>query len=371
MSSSVAQPTPDGARRHEEVMTMADTMLAERIQIDTKKITVEEIPIPEPGPGEVLIKVAYCGICHSDLSLIHGVFPTHLDVVTQGHEVSGTIAALGDGVTGWAVGDRVIPSSGKPCGVCRKCRMGDPSNCLNLQLMAFEYDGGWAQYVKVPAGGMTRVPDGVDMKQAALLADAVSTPFGAVVRSGQVHPGNAVGVWGLGGVGTHVVMLSKLAGAVPIIAIDIDDGALERAQSVGADYAFRSDDPQLVEKVHEATGGRMIDVAFDAVGLTSTTRQAVETLDNNGKVVVVGMSAQDIVAGNSTEFALKRKHIIGHLGYKAQDISMLAEMLKYKRLDLSRSVSGVIPLRDIEKGIAQMEDRDGHVIRILVDPWME
>jgi D-arabinose 1-dehydrogenase-like Zn-dependent alcohol dehydrogenase len=348
---------------------MSDTMLAERFYGDTKKITLEEIPIPEPGPGQVLIKVAYCGICHSDLSLISGAFPPQLPVVTQGHEASGTIVKLGAGVTGWEEGDRVIPSAGRPCMKCRRCRRGDFTNCLNLQLMAFAYDGAWAQYTVANAAGLTRVPDEVDMKEAAILADAVSTPFGAVVRTGKVHPGNAVAVWGLGGVGTHIVQLARLAGAVPIIALDVNDFTLERALRHGADFAFRSDDPDLFDKLAKATGGRMIDVAFDAVGISATLRQAVASLDNYGKVVVVGMSAQDMNLGNFTEFNLKSKQVLGHIGYKSQDIAMLAEMLKYKRLDLSESVSDVISLKDITKGIERLEKHEGNPIRILVDPW--
>lgn len=257
-------------------------MLAERFHADGRRVEVEEVPIPEPGPGQVRIKVAYCGICHSDLSLIHGAFPHELPVVTQGHEAAGTIDALGPGVTGWAVGDRVIPSAGRPCLKCRRCQRGDFTACLNLRLMAFAYDGGWAQYTVAYAMGMTRVPDEVDLKQAAILADAVSTPFGAVVRTGKVHPGNAVGVWGLGGVGTHIIQLSKLAGAVPIIGVDLNEECLERAERLGADHVFRADDPNLLDSIASATGGRMIDVAFDAVGIHSTLKQAVASLDNYG-----------------------------------------------------------------------------------------
>lgn len=348
---------------------MAGTMLAERFHADTREVTVEEVPIPEPGPGQVRIKVAYCGICHSDLSLISGAFPSQLPVVTQGHEAAGTIDRIGPGVTRWEVGDRVIPSAGRPCLQCRRCRRGDFTNCLNLQLMAFAYDGAWAQYTITQSLGLTRVPDEVDLRQAAILADAVSTPFGAVVRTGKVHPGNAVGVWGLGGVGTHIVELSRLAGAVPILGFDINEDSMERALRHGADQVFRSDDPNLLDEVTRATGGRMIDVAFDAVGIRSTLRQAVSTLDNHGKVVVVGMSAQDMDLGPFIEFNLKSKQVLGHIGYQNQDISMLAEMVKYGRLDLEESISEIVPLRDIRVGIEHLEHKVGNPIRILVDPW--
>ena len=168
---------------------MVATMRAERFYADTKAVVLEDVPIPEPGEGEVLVKVAFCGICHSDLSLINGTFPSQRAVVTQGHEASGTVAALGPGVTGWAEGDRVVVAAGRPCLECVNCRRGDVSNCLQIRLMAFAYDGAWAEYTVALAAGLTRVPDNVPLEQAAILADAVSTPFGAVVRTGSLAVG--------------------------------------------------------------------------------------------------------------------------------------------------------------------------------------
>src|SRR4051812_474819 len=202
---------------------MAATMRAQRFYKATGEWAVEDVPIPEPGPGEVLIKVEYCGICHSDLSLIDGVFGGlgTPDVITQGHEASGTIAKLGPGVVGWAEGDRVIPAAGRPCGVCSFCLHGRFGECANLQLMAFAYDGAWAQYTLAQAFGLTQVPDNVPMDQAAILADAVSTPFGAVVHTGQVRIGEAVGVWGIGGGGTHILQLARPLRAHPLLPLHI------------------------------------------------------------------------------------------------------------------------------------------------------
>lgn len=347
---------------------MSETMLAERFHSADRSITVDEIPIPHPGPGEVLIKVAYCGICHSDLSLLSGAFTTSLPEVTQGHEASGTIVELGAGVTGWKEGDRVIPSAGRPCLKCRKCRRGAFTDCLHLNLMAFEYNGAWAEYHVAQASGMTKIPDNVPLDQAALLADAVSTPYAAVVRTGKVHMGNAVAVWGVGGVGTHLVQLAKAAGGVPVIAVDLNEEVLARAKRLGADYTLHSDDPDLMKKIEDITGGRMIDVAFDAVGITPTLRACVESLDVNGKAVSVGLSTQDINGGPFLNFNLQRKQILGHLGYKSQDIAMLAEMLSYGRIDLSESISQVIELKDIKDGIEALESHRGNPIRILVKP---
>jgi D-arabinose 1-dehydrogenase-like Zn-dependent alcohol dehydrogenase len=344
------------------------TMRAERFYADTKTVVLEDVPIPEPGDGEVLVKVAFCGICHSDLSLINGTFPARLPVVTQGHEASGTIAKLGPGVTGWSEGDRVVVAAGRPCGKCANCRRGDLANCMRIQLMAFAYDGAWAEYTVAQASGLTRVPDNVPLEQAAILADAVSTPFGAVVHTGKVTVGESVGVWGVGGVGTHIVQLARLVGAVPVIAVDINPAVRDRALELGADYAFDSRDPDFADKLAEATGGRGLDVAFDAVGLKVTFEQALNSLTVGGRLVGVGMSAEEPALGPTSMFNLVQRQVLGHLGYHNTDIETLAQLVSRGRLDLSRSISQIIPLEDIVDGIRILEHAEGNPIRVLVQP---
>ncbi len=347
---------------------MTPTMRAERFYADAKRVALEDVPIPEPGPGEVRDKVAYCGICHSDLSLINGTFPTQVPVVTQGHEASGTIDKLGPDVAGWAEGDRVVLAAGKPCQQCPNCRRGDVTNCLQVRLMAFAYDGAWAEYTVAQAAGLTRVPDNVPLEQAAILADAVSTPYGAVVRTGKVVVGESVGVWGVGGIGTHIVQLARLVGAVPVIAVDINPVVLDRALDLGADYAFDPRDEQLNDKIAEVTGGRKLDVAFDAVGLKATFEQALDSVTVGGRLVAVGMSAESPTVGPTSMFGLTQKQVLGHLGYQNVDIETLATLVSRGRLDLSRSISEIVPLEEIAAGIEMLEKRDGNPIRILVKP---
>jgi D-arabinose 1-dehydrogenase-like Zn-dependent alcohol dehydrogenase len=347
---------------------MAATMRAERFYADTKTVALEDVPVPEPVRGEVLVKVAFCGICHSDLSLINGTFPAQVPVVTQGHEASGTIAKIGPDVTGWAEGDRVILAAGRACWSCPNCLRGEVNNCLRMRLMAFGYDGAWAEYTVAEAAGLTRVPDNVPLEQAAILADAVSTPFGAVVRTGKVAVGESVGVWGVGGVGTHIVQLARLVGAVPIIAVDINPAVRDRAVELGADYAFDSRDPELKAQIDEVTNGRKLDVAFDAVGLKVTFEQALDCLTVGGRLVGVGMSAESPTVGPTSLFGLRQKQVLGHLGYQNGDIETLAALVSRGRLDLSRSVSEIIGLNEIISGIDKLEKQQGNPIRIVVRP---
>jgi threonine dehydrogenase-like Zn-dependent dehydrogenase len=248
------------------------------------------------------------------------------------------------------------------------CRRGDVSNCLRIRLMAFAYDGAWAEYTVAQAFGLTRVPDNVALEQAAILADAVSTPFGAVVRTANVGIGESVGVWGVGGVGTHIVQLSRLVGAAPIIAVDIKPTVLDRALELGADYAFDARADDLQDKISEITGGRGLDVAFDVVGLKSPFGQALDSLTVGGRLVGVGMSADAPSIGPTSMFNLFRRQVLGHLGYQNADIATLANLVSLGRLNLSRSISDVVSLEDIAVGIERLEKADGDPIRILVQP---
>ncbi|WP_366916020.1 zinc-binding dehydrogenase [uncultured Nocardioides sp.] len=344
-------------------------MRAQRLDTATLTFEVTDVPVPSPGPGEVLIEVAFCGICHSDLSLLDGTFPAMgPQVITQGHEASGTIAALGEGVVGWSVGDRVVPAAGRPCQQCVFCQRAEYGRCTALQLMAFAYDGAWAQYTVAQAPGLTRIPDNVSMEQAAILADAVSTPYGAVVHTADLRVGESVGVWGAGGVGTHVVQLARLMGATPIVAVDLDETVRQRALDLGADLALDSRDPDLAAKILEITGGVGLDAAFDAVGIAVTFEQALASLGNGGRLVGVGMSGEDLGLGMSMLFNLSRKQVRGHLGYDVADVGVLARLVSTGRLDLSRSISGIVPLEDVAEGIRILKDREGSPVRILVQP---
>jgi threonine dehydrogenase-like Zn-dependent dehydrogenase len=234
--------------------------------------------------------------------------------------------------------------------------------------MAFAYDGAWAEFTVALAAGLTRVPDNVPLEQAAILADAVSTPFGAVVHTGKVGIGESVGVWGVGGVGTHIVQLARLVGAAPIIALDINPVVRDRALELGADHAFDSRDPDVKAKIADLTGGRGLDVAFDAVGVKVTFEQALDCLTVGGRMVAVGMSAESPSVGPTSMFGLFQKKVLGHLGYENADIETLAKLVSLGRLDLSRSISRVIGLEEIQAGIDALDHADGNPIRILVAP---
>ncbi|MFY9587331.1 MAG: alcohol dehydrogenase catalytic domain-containing protein, partial [Actinomycetota bacterium] len=201
-----------------------------------KPLEVVEVPDPSPGRGEVVVKVAACGICASDLHMMDGSLPVRTPPpITPGHEAAGTIAAIGEGVAGWEHGDRVTIYAGKPCGECPACRAGRPEQCMVPLTLGVDYDGAWADYVAVPAEACVRLPDEVPFEVGAILADCVATPFNAVVDVAQVKAGERVAVFGIGGLGTHAVQIARMAGAGFLAAVDPSAGARKRALSLGAD----------------------------------------------------------------------------------------------------------------------------------------
>ncbi len=357
------------------------TMRAHRLQTRPEvKWTIETVPVPEPGPDQVLVKVAFCGICHSDLSFNSGAFETandqttgsplrrHPDVVTSGHEVSGTIAAIGPGVTDWQLGERVIVPIGQPDYTCDVCRTGVFQDCPNLQVLAVTKDGGWAEYVLSRSVAPIRIPDSLALDHAAIIPDALSTPYAAVVRTAQVQVGESVGIWGVGGVGTHMVQIARLVGANPVVAFDISEKTRQRALDRGADFAFDSRDPDLKQKVMDATGGRMFDVTLDAVGIRATFTQALEYTRNRGRMIAVGESEDEVTIGTTLGFGVSRKQVRGHLGCPNEDVAALVRLVAAGRLDVSQSVSKIVSLEDLAEGIDQLERHIDDPIRILVDP---
>ncbi len=345
-------------------------MLAARFESATRKLTLKEVPIPEPRTGEVLVKVAACGICLSDVHVLDGMLQLKVPEVTLGHEASGAIAAVGAGVPSfWKEGQRVVIMPGRSCGQCFACVSGGSlDDCKNVQIMGNDYDGAWAGYVAVPFNTLSLLPEGVPFEQAAILADAVSTPYSGLLETGALRPAESVGVWGVGGLGAHTVQVARLAGAVPIIAVDSLPAARERALVLGADFALDPADPKLREQIFRITERRGLDLAVDLVGLTATRTQADSCLGTNGRLVLIGLTPQPIHLDNAVGFTLRMHTLRGHLGGKKSNLDALVKLLASKRLDLSRSISEVMPLAEVARGVEQLEKKIGHPIRLLVRP---
>lgn len=336
----------------------------------TRRLELEDVAVPEPGPGEVLVSVKACGICLSDVHLLDGTLPTPLARVVPGHESAGVIERVGENVPDlWQPGTRVVMAGGKACGVCDNCVRGhDPGRCLSPMVMGFAYDGAWAEYVAVPWMALVEVPDHVPFEQAAILADAVSTPYAGLTARAALRQGEAIGLWGIGGLGVHAVQVARMVGAGPIIALDPIEAARHRALEFGADHALDPAAEGIEQEVWRLTGGRGLDVAVDLVGLNRVLVQADACLGRFGRLVIIGLSAEPIVLGPSALFGVMSHALLGHLGYDKSHLDQLVGFVSTGRLDVSRSVSEVMPLEEVARGVEQLATKEGDPIRLVVAP---
>ncbi|GAA1663357.1 zinc-binding dehydrogenase [Fodinicola feengrottensis] len=332
-------------------------MLAGRLNVKTREFAMVDVPVPEPARDQVRIKVAAAGVCLSDVHLIDGTLGLGREnTVTLGHEVAGTIDALGAEVTGWQPGQRVILQAGER----------NPSG--RMLTRGVDYDGGWAEYALATATTLVAIPDSLPFDQAAIIPDAVSTPWGAIVETANVRPGQAVGVWGAGGLGAHGVQLLRLVGAAPIVVVDPLPAARERALALGADVVLSPTDADFGQRMWAETDGAGLSAAFDFAGVTAVRDQAVGCLGAGGRLVLVGLSGQPFTVADSTAFSFLQRQILGHYGYQPGAVEQLVGLARRGRLDLSGSISDVLPLAQAADAVARLQSKEGNPIRLILRP---
>ncbi|MFY0581785.1 zinc-binding dehydrogenase [Cystobacter fuscus] len=347
------------------------TMLAGRLDLVTGKFGMEQVAIPEPGPGEVRIKVLAAGICLSDVHLIDGSLRVEprpgFTAVTLGHEVAGVIEKLGEGTgTWWKVGQRVLLQAGQSCGACALCMT--RTGCVRPLTRGVDYDGGWAEYALARQDTLIAVPDMLPIEQAAILPDAVSTPYAAIVDTAALRPAESVGIWGIGGLGAHGVQLVRAFGAAPIIAFDPLPDARERALALGADLALDPQQPDVREQVLHWTDGRGLDVALDLAGVAPVREQAQSVLAPRGRLVLVGLTPAPLTVSQSIGFCVAMQQVRGHYGSRLEHLPQLVKLTRLGRLDFSRSVSAVLPLADAPLGVERLMKKQGNPIRLVLQP---
>ncbi|WP_129843709.1 zinc-binding dehydrogenase [Streptomyces sp. RFCAC02] len=339
--------------------TTGETMRAARLHYPDRVLRVEDVPKPVPGAGEVLVRVAAAGVCLSDVHLIDGTLTGGRyrtgDSVVLGHEVAGTVAALGPGVAGWQEGDRVVLQAGEHRGE-------------QLWTRGVDYDGGWAEYALASVGTLTALPGSIPFEQAAIIPDAVSTPWGAITETGAVRPAEAVGVWGVGGLGAHGVQLLRAVGAYPVIAVDPEPVARERAIAFGADEALDPGDPDFAARVAGLTGGQGLRAAFDFAGVEAVRAQALRVLGVGGRLVLVGLTGRPLHIEDSTGLSFLRQQVLGHYGSGDDAVGQLVGLTAGGRLDFSRSVTDVLPLEDVHRAVERMHTKEGSPIRLVLRP---
>lgn len=328
-------------------------------------LSVEEVPTPTPGRGGILIRVAGCGVCHTDLHYTdHGTPTFKQPPMILGHEISGIVEAVGEGVETRGPGDRVLVAAVTSCGACDACREGRENICAHGEMLGNHIDGGFAEYVVAPAKDTFTLPPEVPLVEGSIIADALTTPYHAVVNRGQVRPGDAVIVFGCGGVGLNVVQMAAAQGA-RVVAVDLSEDKLAWARRLGAAATVNPASVERMDKeLRRATGGGA-DVAFEVVGKPGTQEQAVSSLKTGGRAVFVGYSP-DAMTLNAGRVMFRELEVIGSLGCRPVDYPRVIEMVRQGRVQLEPLVTHRFPL----DGVAEAFDtlRSGSAIRVVVTP---
>ncbi|MEV0637130.1 Zn-dependent alcohol dehydrogenase [Streptomyces sp. NPDC050619] len=334
-------------------------------------LEIAEIDLPDPGPGQVRVRLAAAGVCHSDLSLSDGLVRVPLPAVL-GHEGAGTVVAVGEGVTHVGLGAEVVLNWAPSCGSCHACSLGEVWLCANAlngaaDVYARTADGAdlhpgvnvaaFAEETVVSASCVLPLPEGVPLTDSALLGCAVLTGYGAVHHSAQVRPGETVAVYGVGGVGLAALQAARIAGASRIVAVDVSPAKEELARGAGAtDYVVASAD--TAREIRALTGKQGVDVAVECVGRAATIRAAWDSTRRGGRTTVVGIGGEDQqVTFNALEIFHWGRTLAGCVYGDcdpARDLPVLAEHVRAGRLDLGAMVTERIALEGIPAAFENM-----------------
>ena len=330
-----------------------------------KGLKIEDIPVPKIDDDQILVDVAACGVCHTDLHYIeHGVPTFKKPPVVLGHEASGIVEEVGANVTHIKKGQRVLIPAVLTCGRCSACRQGRENICSAMTMLGNHFDGAYAEYVAVPAKDVLDLPESIPLEEASIIADAISTPYHAVKNRAQVKPGDTVVVFGCGGVGVNAIQMASAAGAY-VIAVDINERKLGWATEFGAAKTINAEKVERVSKeVKKLTGGGA-DIALEVIGNPRTIEEAFESVRVGGRLCVVGYTHEkiSIVAG---KIMFKELEIVGSLGCRPVDYIPLIRMVEQGKIDVKRQVTHRFPLEEIDKAFAVM--KEGTSLRSIVIP---
>ena len=372
-------------------MTAPTRMKAAVLNAFGERLTLDDVVLDPPGPGEVLVKVGAAGVCHSDLRLAEGGLGRERIPIVLGHEGAGLVVSVGEGVSHVAPGDHVAFSINPACGQCEFCREGKPTLCAvaasngghgtlmdgttrlrrvsGEPLKHFLFVSCFAEFCVVPGASALPIPTGLPLWQAALVGCAVVTGVGAVRNVARVAPGDSVCVIGCGGVGLQVVLAARLAGAGRIIAVDRSAEKLDRARAHGATEGVDASQADAARRVRKLSAGG-VDHAIEVVGAASTIRLAWDVLRPGGSAVIVGLAPVGLeVAIPAIEF-LSAKSLKGCYygsGHPAEEIPELARMVAEGRFPLADSVSHFTDLNGIDDAFGRMRDGVGARTVVLID----
>nr|MBC7245199.1 alcohol dehydrogenase catalytic domain-containing protein [Chloroflexota bacterium] len=325
------------------------------------QIDVAEVPTPEPGPGEVLVRVHYCGICGTDLEAYQtGMYEPGL---IMGHEFTGEIVALGEGVHGWAVGDFVTADDALPCGRCWFCRQGRPALCQELLAPGITLDGGFAEYVRLPVTLLHRLPKSVSTRQGALVEPLAVALNG--VRSSALRPGDWVLVFGAGTIGLFTLQCALLAGARQVLVVEVNEKRATVARELGATAVLHPQRDNLAVEVPARTDGLGPNIVYVCTGAASAFEHALGLVRRGGQVFVLGLCPEPVPTDFMSLVLSELDVRGGYLGHGAFPAAL--DYVAQGRVKVEPLITHEIALEDVvEKGFERMLQPDTEAIKVLV-----
>jgi L-iditol 2-dehydrogenase len=334
-----------------------------------KHLEVTQLPTPTPGPQEVLVQVAACGICGSDVHGYDGSSGRRIPPVVMGHEAAGTIAAVGSEVSGFAAGDRVTFDSTVYCGECDFCQKGEVNLCNNRQVIGvscaeFKRAGAFAEYVAIPARIVYRLPDALSFAEAAML-EAVSVALHAV-RVSELHGGETALVIGAGMIGLLLLQAARAAGCSRIFVADVDATRLKLAADLGADQTLQASESELAREILHLTAGRGVDVVFEAVGRNETVAGAIDCVRKGGAVTLVGNIAREV--SMPLQKVVTRQIRLQGSCASAGEYPEAMELISNGKIRVGPLITAVAPLSDGPSWFQRLYAREPNLMKIVLDP---
>jgi 6-hydroxycyclohex-1-ene-1-carbonyl-CoA dehydrogenase len=341
---------------------LSTTMRAAVFSGPGRPLELATIARPDPGPGEVLVRVSACGLCHSDLHYLdHGVPTFKTPPLVLGHEISGTVVRLGAGVDAATLGTSVLLAPVTTCGTCVPCRTGRENICATQRMLGNSVDGGFAEFVTAPARDAFPVPPEVPIEDACIIADALTTAFHAVTRRARVEAGETVVVYGCGGLGLNVVQVCALVGA-RVVAVDVDPRKLALASELGASVLIDAREGDPAKRVRRESGGGA-DAAIEAIGLPKTQEQALASVRAGGRLVLLGYASEPMaLAGGRVTY--RELTVIGTLGCRPVDFPVVLGLVRDGKLAIGPLVTHRYALDRINEGLGAL--RRGEGVRHIV-----
>ncbi|HUF10423.1 MAG TPA: zinc-binding dehydrogenase [Rhodothermales bacterium] len=325
-----------------------------------------EVPRPNAGPGEVVVRVSAAGICHSDAHYRAGTSPVGRLPITPGHEVAGVVEEIGEGVDETLLARRVCVHYLVTCGACRYCTGGQEQFCPSGQMVGKHRDGGFAEFVSVPARNVVSVPDNVSDAEAAIMMCSTATAFHAI-RQVRLMAGETIAIIGCGGLGMSAIQIARNLGAGRVLAVDIDEKKLAMAAGLGAEPIDGRDQP--ADRVREATAGRGVDAAIELIGAKSTFELAVEILAPKGRAALAGLSNAAIDVRPYPDLINREAEIIGVSDHLLSELVIILDWASRGKLNLKEVVSRSIPLRsDAVNAVLDDLERGTSSIRSVIAP---